>query len=332
MCASGYLSSDPSGSTGSACAQRTRLAPSPTGALHVGNASSFLLCWALARKFGWEITLRMEDLDGPRVSPHASQQTVEILNWLGMDWDGPVIVQSHDPQPHRDAMKALASAGLVYPTLLSRAQIAAASNAPHLGEGENHCPASLRPATMPSDFSDAELDWRFATPPGEIPFQDQILGFQNPCPADSVGDFVVWTRRQQPAYQLAVVVDDARQGITQVVRGSDLVDSTARQLLLWRALGLGREPAYWHLPLVIGTDGRRLAKRHGDTRLSTYRQEGVRPERVIGLIARWNGIMPDSKGMLSAREFAAAVSPEQIRREPIVFTEEDHQWLLNGTG
>lgn len=280
--------------------------------------------------------MRMEDLDGPRVKPGAAEQSLDLLTWLGLDWVGDPLVQSRSFEPCVEAMQRLCERGLVYPCDLSRAEIAAASTAPHGTHSEEHrCPVSVRPSEMPRSFEDRGSNWRFATPTGpegEVVYVDRVLGEQRVVPSESVGDFVVWTQRGEPSYQLACVVDDARQGVTQVVRGNDLVDSTGRQLLLQRALALTPEPAYWHLPLVIGPDGRRLAKRHGDTRLSSYRQAGVSAERIIGLLGRYHGVESGPGGLLTAGDFAAGFDAGALCSEPIVFTQEDHRWLLDGTG
>ncbi|MBL0921451.1 MAG: tRNA glutamyl-Q(34) synthetase GluQRS [Phycisphaerales bacterium] len=314
----------------------TRLAPSPTGALHLGNARTFLVNWAMARRSGWRIVLRIEDLDGPRVKPGAIEGVISTLRWLGMDWDEGPIVQSADLSPYEDAMRALARGAMAYPCELTRGQIEAAASAPHEApaEGEDRSapgqesrfPSSLRPALWARGFDRLDTNWRFATPGGEVSFVDGFAGAQRRSPAESIGDFVVWTKRGQPAYQLAVVVDDHRQGVTHVVRGDDLLDSAARQLLLHRALGLAPEPAYFHLPLVVGPDGRRLAKRHGDTRIDRFRAEGAAPERVVAIIARWCGL--GVAGRMSGAEFAARLEPASIPRRPIVCTPEDHAWLL----
>lgn len=310
----------------------TRLAPSPTGALHLGNARTFLVNWAMARRRGWSVVLRIEDLDTPRIKPGAADATVETLRWLGLDWDQGPSVQSSDLEPYRAAMRLLASRAMAYPSELTRSQIEAAASAPQEGAHETPFPASLRPSLAPVEFDRDELNWRFATPEGPVPFDDCWAGPQAPEPARTVGDFVIWTRRGQPAYQLAVVVDDHRQGVNEVVRGDDLLDSAARQLLLYRALGLRPEPRYLHLPLVRGQDGRRLAKRHGDTRLDAYRARGVPAERVIGLLAAWTGILPHGAPRpLSAAEFRDALDPALIPRKDVVFTPEHDAWLFGKT-
>lgn len=308
----------------------TRLAPSPTGALHLGNARTFLITWALARRRNWRIVLRIEDLDGPRVKPGAAEQAIDLLRWLGLDWDEGPHVQSRDIEPYRDAMRRLAESGAAYPCRLTRAEVDAAAGAPQEGAHDVPYPASLRPAiTGPRVFDDPSTNWRFVVPPGPVEFVDAFAGPQAHEPSRTIGDFVVWTQRAQPAYQLAVVVDDHRQGVTQVVRGDDLLDSAARQLLLYRALGLPREPAYTHLPLVRGQDGRRLAKRHGDTRLDAYRSAGVPAERVIALLARWSTSRTDAgvPSAMSAAEFAAWFRLADLPPHPTVFTPEDDRWL-----
>jgi glutamyl-tRNA synthetase len=309
----------------------TRLAPSPTGALHLGNARTFLINWAMARRAGWTILMRIEDIDGPRVRPQAANEAIEILRWLGLDFDGEVLHQSHDLEPYRSAMRELAAQQRVYPCALSRREIEAAASAPHGDEHELRFPPELRPSVIHRDcFQDEATNYRFLLEDRAIVIDDECLGRTERHPYHEIGDFVVWTKRGMPAYQLAVVVDDARQGVTDVIRGSDLLPSAARQTLLYEALGLA-PPRWWHLPLVIGEDGRRLAKRHGDTRIASYREQGVRPERIIGLLARWSGIGADpdhQPGAMTAAEFRDTFDMATLPRTPIIFTERDHRWLL----
>jgi len=304
----------------------TRLAPSPTGALHLGNLRTFLINWAMARRGGWAIVMRLEDLDGPRIKPGAIEATIDSLRWVGLDWDGPICVQSHDLKPYAEAMRRLVQLGRTYPCELTRSEIDAAASAPHGREGETCFPAALRPSTMPGEFGDANTSWRFVVDDRAVEFVDAFVGPVVRHPGQECGDFVIWTKRAQPAYQLAVVVDDARQGVTDVVRGDDLIDSAARQMLLIESLSLGAPPAYAHLPLVVGEDGRRLAKRHGDTRLDHYRSMGATPERLIGLIGFWCGLSPE-RSTMSMDEFRDAFDLSTIPRERTVFTHEDDQWL-----
>ena len=316
--------------------ETTRLAPSPTGALHLGNARTFLIAWALARRAGWRIVLRIEDLDGPRIKPGAADDIVRTLEWLGMDWDEGPLIQSATPEPHEEAMGALARAGLAYPSDLTRTQIEAAASAPQAERGgeivgaESRFPPELRPEGFdaPKEFDPAQ-SWRFVTPDEETVVEDAFMGARAVRVQRTIGDFVIWTRRGQPAYQLAVVVDDHRQGITRVVRGDDLLDSAARQMLLYRALGLGPVPGHCHLPLVVGPDGRRLAKRHGDTRVDEYRRLGAPAERLIGLVAFWSGVR-ERRAPMSAAEFRDGLALRTIPAGPITFTAEDDQWLRSG--
>ena len=313
-----------------AASARTRLAPSPTGALHLGNARTFLINWALARRRGWRILMRIEDLDGPRIKPEAEHQALDILAWLGLDWDEGPVRQSDDLEPYVAAMRSLAAAGTAYPSDLTRKQIEAAASAPQEGSGERRFPPELRPgdAGRARAFDNPRTNWRLLVAPGETSFDDNFAGAQTTDVHEDVGDFVIWTKRGQPAYQLAVVVDDARQGITEVVRGDDLLPSTARQALLHRALELDHAlPRYTHLPLVLGPDGRRLAKRHGDTRLITFRDRGVTPERVVGLIASWSGVLPDVPRDMDASEFAERFDLQRLPREAVRLKAEDLAWL-----
>jgi glutamyl-tRNA synthetase len=162
-------------------------------------------------------------------------------------------------------------------------------------------------------------------PDRAVTIDDAFAGSVCMRPFEEVGDFVVWTRRGGPSYQLAVVVDDARQGVTEVVRGDDLLPSAARQALLMEWLGLPL-PRWWHLPLVVGPDGRRLAKRHGDTRLASYRAAGVRPERIVGLLGAWCGVTAAPEEMSSA-DFLRRFSIDTLSGSPVTFTEDDHAWL-----
>lgn len=306
--------------------EKTRLAPSPTGSLHLGNARTFLVNWALARRRGWKILLRIEDLDGPRVKPEAVDGLRRTLEWLGLDWDEGPLIQSSDLEPYREAMKRLAAEGAAFPCARTRGELAAAS-APQEGVHETRYPRELRPASWEREFREG-VNWRFLAPEAPVPFTDAVHGPQEVCLATLVGDFTVWTKRAVPAYQLAVVVDDHRQGVTQVVRGDDLLDSAARQLLLYRALGLGPEPAYTHLPLVRGPDGKRLAKRHGDSRVDGYRESGVPPERLIGLLAGWSGL---ERLPMSAAEFRDSFELSKMPKSSVVFTPQDDAWLRSST-
>ena len=336
----------------------TRLAPSPTGAMHLGNARTFLLNWALARRSGWRIIVRIEDLDGPRVKPGADRQALEDLQWLGIDWDQPPVWQRADLSPYEAALAKLRAKNLIYPCTCTRGDIVRAATAPHVDEHELRYPGTCRPGVIvpsePRGLADSSpglgaivtpgvksskprdrdthkpvgCAWRLIVPDEIITFDDQIKGPQRWNVQQMVGDFPVATKAGVPAYQFAVVVDDARQGVTDVVRGDDLLASTARQLLIYRLLELRPIPRYWHLSLVLGPDGRRLAKRHGDTRLSWFRSQGTAPSRIIGLVAFWSGLTQRPRPM-TGRELIECCDISRIPREPVVCTQEHVQWLLS---
>lgn len=305
----------------------TRLAPSPSGTLHLGNARTFIINWALARQNNWRIIMRIEDLDQSRVRPGAAESAQRLLQWLGITFDDGPYFQSHDLKPYRQAMRSLAERGLAYSCQVTRRQILAAVSAPHDNEGSLRFPAELRPMDRDAHrFSREDTNYRFAVDGQAIEIEDAFAGVSTHDSAGEVGDFLIWTRLGVPAYQLAVVVDDARQGITDVVRGDDLLSSAARQTLLYQALGL-QTPRWWHVPLVLGADGRRLAKRHGDTNLETFQSAGVQAERIIGLLGKWCGVCADHQE-LSAEEFLQRFDVDVMPHEPAVFTQEDHEWLL----
>jgi glutamyl-tRNA synthetase len=274
----------------------TRLAPSPTGALHLGNARTFLVNWLLARQNGWRIVLRIEDLDGPRIKRGADQQAIDDLQWLGIDWDEGPVYQSQRGPVYQAAVDQLFDQGDAYFCACSRSDIDAAASAPHASDGSTVYPGTCRAKHWNRDLVHSLFHGghppavRFKHIPGVVRFTDSIAGEQSFDISRTIGDFVIWKWNFVPSYQLAVVVDDAAMGVTDVVRGSDLLDSAARQILLYEHLKLGAPPTYYHLPLVIGTDGRRLAKRHGDTRISAYRAAGRSPGEILRLLAQWCGI------------------------------------------
>jgi len=311
---------------------RTRLAPSPTGALHLGNARTFVINWALARRRGWRVVMRMEDLDGPRIKAGAAEHAYDALRWLGLDWDEGPYTQRSDLSAYHAALGRLGEAGLIYRCRCTRKEIEAAQSAPHEDEHELRYPGTCRPersAAARYEASDEDgMSWRLWVEDEAVRFVDEIVGEVAINVQDQVGDFIVATKAGLPAYQLAVVVDDAAQGVTEVVRGDDLVRSTPRQLLLYRLLGLGPTPRYYHVPLVLGEDGRRLAKRHGDTRVTTYREAGCSAERIIGLLGAWCGL--GDRRAMSVAEFAERFELDRLPREAVTFTEQDHRWLIEG--
>ena len=307
----------------------TRLAPTPSGALHVGNARTFLVNWALARHLGWRVVMRLEDLDLGRVKIGAHEAALADLAWIGVDWDGAPEVQSRDLAPYRDALSTLARAGLVFRCDRSRADIRSAASAPHAEDGETRFPPELRPPPPWSDRIDAwDSNHRMRIDPcaeGSVErVTDAFLGTHGFDPGSECGDMVVWTKLGVPAYQLAVVVDDARQGVTDVVRGDDLLASAARQQLIARALGIPHA-RWWHVPLVYGEDGKRLAKRHGSHSLAQLRAGGIAASRVIGWCAASLGL-DGARMEMTPRAFLDCATPDalraampRVRADPTVF-------------
>jgi glutamyl-tRNA synthetase len=301
-----------------------RLAPSPTGAQHVGNARTYLIAWLSARGRGGRVVLRVEDIDSPRVKPGAAGQACEDLRWLGLDWDGEPVVQTQRLVRYEAALRTLQARELVYPCTCTRADVGRAASAPHAEhEGPVYPGTCAGRAARDAAALGGPYCWRFRVPARSPAFVD---GYRGPTAIDlraAGGDFVVWKSPAAgggPAYQLAVVVDDAAQGVTDVVRGDDLVPSTPRQMLLYDALGLSA-PRFVHVPLVVGPDGRRLAKRHGDTRLTALRAAGVRPEGLLGLLA-WSCGWVERARPVTAPELLPRFRLETIPPRPFVLTAE----------
>ncbi len=268
---------------------RGRLAPSPTGYLHLGHARTFWI--AAQRAAGGTLVLRDEDLDPARSRPHFRDAMVEDLRWLGLRWqEGPDVGGPHGPYRqserygfYRDAWQRLLHEGWIYPCRCSRKDLAQAMQAPHDDEGIY--PGTCRPVDrQPFQEDVTGNNWRFRVSDGEIiTFIDEHLGQHSFTAGKDFGDFLVWRRDGLASYQLAVVVDDAAMQITEVVRGADLLLSTARQILLARALGLA-SPAWYHCDLMLDERGERLAKRHDSLSLRTLRQQGKLPGEVLATL------------------------------------------------
>ena len=307
----------------------TRLAPSPTGALHLGNARTFLVNYLLARQDGWRILMRVEDLDGPRVKAGSTEPMLEELAWLGLTWEGPIVFQSGRGPAYRAALERLIEMGWAYPCTCSRKDVEQAGSAPHAGAAVAAYPGTCRGRYASAEAAAATgkaLAWRVRTGAVPILVEDRFAARRQINLARCGGDFVIFKNDGLAAYQLAVVVDDAAGGIDAIVRGDDLLESAARQIHLRRVLGLAPEPAYWHLPLVVGPDGRRLAKRHGDTRLAHYRRRGATPRRILGLLAFWSGII-DRRREADMDELVERFDLAKLPPRPVVFDTEDDKFL-----
>jgi glutamyl-tRNA synthetase len=259
-----------------------RLAPSPTGWLHLGHARTFWVAHRRARAARGRLRLRHDDLDQDRCRPEFISAAEEDLRWLGLDWDGPPIVQTTRRARHRAALERLHAAGLLFPCVRTRRDVLEASSAPHEGgpDDEPVYPLAFRPpdSAPPPPLGDRiTVNWRFRVPDGrELRFLDGAAGPQAAVAGRDFGDFLVWRKDDTPSYQLACAVDDVELGVTEVVRGEDLLRSTLRQLLLLEALEAPL-PQYRHLPLVRDEGGKRLAKRHDALALRTLRARGVDP-------------------------------------------------------
>jgi glutamyl-tRNA synthetase len=265
---------------------RGRLAPSPTGYLHLGHARTFWIAAERARAAGGTLLLRNDDLDRARCRPEFVDALVEDLRWLGLNWEGPMISQRERIPRYRRALEQLHAGGLVFPCHRSRRDVLEAAGAPHEGgpDDEPLYPRNFRPAPetpLPPLGATISVNWRFRVPDeGAIAFRDRCAGIQTAVPGRDFGDFLVWRKDDTPSYQLATVVDDAEFAITEVVRGADLIKSTFRQLLLFQALG-HPAPDFYHAPLMTDEKGIRLAKRHDALALRTLRRQGVSPASLV---------------------------------------------------
>jgi glutamyl-tRNA synthetase len=295
-----------------------RFAPSPSGPLHLGNLRTALLAWLFARSAGSKFVVRIEDLDPERSRPEHEAGQLADLSAIGIDWDGAVVRQSERTVLYREALRRLEAADRVYPCWCTRAEIRAAADAPHGPLPEGSYPGTCR------RLSDSERSWReraAGRPPslrldsgGEpLAFDDRLRGRVE----GAVDDFVLWRWDDTPAYNLAVVVDDADQEIGEVVRGDDLLDTTPRQILLQRLLGLPT-PSYAHVPLVLAPNGERLAKRHGAVTLADRAALGETPADALAWMAASVGLAtPDE--CPTAADLTPRFDPSTLARQPTVF-------------
>ncbi len=294
-----------------------RFAPSPSGPLHLGNLRTALLAWLFARSEGGRFLLRIEDLDPGRSRLEHERGQIADLRAIGLDWDGPVVRQSERTELYRAALERLESDGRVYPCWCTRAEIRAAGEAPHGPLPEGAYPGTCRildaAERAERERSGRPAALRLDAGSAEIAFHDRLHGDLS----GAVDDFVLWRGDDTPAYQLAVVVDDADQGVDEVVRGDDLLDSAPRQLLLARLLGLP-EPAYAHVPLVVGPDWQRLAKRHGAVTLADLAALGEGPADALAWMAASLGLA-EAGERPAAADLIARFDPAALPREPTIY-------------
>ncbi|MBY4797533.1 tRNA glutamyl-Q(34) synthetase GluQRS [Collinsella sp. AGMB00827] len=305
-----------------------RLAPSPTGRMHLGNIYAFLIAWLSARSQNGLVHLRIENLDTRAEDPRWTSLLLSDLEWLGLTWDGNPVYQRDRQDIYRETERELQAKGLLYPCFCTRAELHAAS-APHVSDGTPIYPGTCR------KFSDAEISKRSHTrppamrlivpdeddPAATIAFQDRVFGSRSENLAMTCGDFLIKRSDGIFAYQLAVVVDDAEMGITEIVRGRDLLTSVPRQIYLQRLLSLP-EPTYAHIPLLTAKDGRRLSKRDRDRDMEALRERFETPERLLGWLAYTVGLTAAYEPR-TADELALSFSWDLIRqhRQDIVAPE-----------
>lgn len=295
-----------------------RLAPSPTGLLHLGHARTFLLAYWSARSQKGRLLLRIEDLDGERSWPEFVAAAKRDLEWLGLDWDGAVHIQSDGLERLTASVRGLLEQGQAYPCTCTRHELRESQGAPQLGVSEPRYPGTCRgryPDLATAErLSGRRAGVRLLVPEGVTHFEDRLAGAQAFDVRAEVGDFMIARRDGIPSYQLAVVVDDAAQGVTEIVRGDDLLPSTARQWLLQRALGLPH-PRWAHVPLVLDEQGRRLAKRAKDLGLSELRERGADPRRIVAWAARSAGLAVGERA--TCGELVAEFSLARVPRQPV---------------
>ena len=296
-----------------------RFAPSPSGRMHLGNLFSALLAWLSVRSQNGTMLLRIEDLDPERCRPEYAEQLKRDLDWLGLDWDVEQTPQSQRGEAYRATFDALAAQGLVYPCYCSRAELHAAS-APHASDGTYIYAGTCRNLTAAQRAEKTRRPaWRVRVPEERVTVTDRLQGDYTQNLARECGDFILRRSDGVYAYQLAVVTDDAAGGVTQVVRGRDLLPSAPRQRWLQRTLGL-MEPEYCHVPLLTAPDGRRLSKREKDLDLGALRQRYT-PEALIGKLACLAGLQPEP-APVRVDALAARFSWNQVRCGDVVIHSE----------
>lgn len=292
-----------------------RFAPSPSGRMHLGNVFSAMLAWLSIRSCGGRLVLRIEDLDPDRCRPAYADTLKRDLEWLGLTWDTEQTPQSRRSEAYREMFSRLEEQGLIYPCYCSRTELHAAS-APHASDGTVLYAGTCRNLTPSERAAKTKAPcWRVRVPDEDVSFTDGVQGEYTQNLAHGCGDFILRRADGVYAYQLAVVTDDAEAGVTQVVRGNDLLSSTPRQIWLQRQLGFPK-PDYYHVPLLVAPDGRRLSKRERDLDMGALR-ERYTPEALLGLLAHACGLLSHSEAV-RADELAKEFSWRMVRKENIV--------------
>ena len=292
-----------------------RFAPSPSGRMHLGNVFSAMLAWLSVRSQNGEMVLRIEDLDPDRCRPEYAETLKDDLRWLGLDWDREQIPQSLRTEAYAKEFEKLADLGLVYPCYCTRGELHAAS-APHASDGRVLYAGTCRHLTEAQRAGKTKKPaWRLAVPDKIYGYTDGLQGDYEENLAAACGDFIIRRADGVYAYQLAVVTDDGDGGVTQVVRGMDLLDSTPRQLYLYELLGL-QPPEFYHVPLLTAPDGRRLSKREKDLDLGALRKTHT-PEQLLGKLAHLAGVL-ESPQPAAAREIAQVFDWSKVKTKPIV--------------
>ncbi|MDD6023972.1 MAG: tRNA glutamyl-Q(34) synthetase GluQRS [Oscillospiraceae bacterium] len=301
-----------------------RFAPSPSGRMHLGNVFSAMLAWLSAKSQGGEILLRIEDLDPSRSKTEYAEAIMDDFRWLGLLWDRRAENQSCRGQVYREALRLLEEKGLVYPCYCSRDQLHAAS-APHASDGRLIYAGTCRSLTPEQRAEKAKQPaLRLILPHREIRFTDGLQGDYAMVLDEDMGDIIVRRADDVAAYQLAVVLDDGTEGVTEVVRGRDLLSSTPVQLYIYELLGL-KAPKFYHVPMLLAPDGRRLSKRDGDLDLGVLREK-MKPEEILGMLANWAGIL-DHPESVSAKELASVFSWDKVSSKDITVHEKESPFL-----
>lgn len=291
-----------------------RFAPSPSGRMHLGNIFSALLAWLSVRSRNGRMLLRIEDLDPERCRPEYAETLKHDLDWLGLDWDEEQTPQSHRTEAYRAEFAKLAARGLVYPCYCSRAELHAAS-APHASDGTVIYAGTCRNLTDAQRAAKTRIPaWRVAVPDETVCIFDGLQGKYTENLQKDCGDFIIRRSDGVYAYQLAVVTDDAAGGVTEIVRGRDLLSSTPRQVWLQTMLGFPT-PAYYHVPLLTAPDGRRLSKREKDLDIGALRERWA-PDELIGRLAFLAGLQPDP-APVTAATLAGSFDWQRVRSDNI---------------